>query len=427
MSTETKVSVHDLSKVFPRYRRRTVKGSSMGGLSALAYLLRQTLAPAKRERLPARDDQDFFFALDGVSFDVSAGEVLGIIGRNGAGKTTLLKVLARVLNPTAGHVTIRGRMVSMLELGVGFAPDLTVRENIQVQGRLAGIPTKRINAAEESILELSGLFDLSDVPLGVCPSGSAVQLGFAAMVNLDADIILADEVLAVGDSQFRRVCEERVRAAGDSGESVLFVSHDMNAIRRICTRVVWIDRGKIIQAGPTEEVVRAYTTELLAGVLLPPVVRDGPGASCRLLDFRLLDADHAQIGALQITEPAYLDCLFRLTAPDVAVTIEIGMWQGAQHVLTSTSQAGISAREPTTFRAGLAIPADLLNEAEYQARCRLYVTSASEPGAVPVLAAEERLDVSVMNPHPARSVWAGWAWGRHGVISPRLPWTVRPE
>jgi lipopolysaccharide transport system ATP-binding protein len=427
MTAEAKVSVRDLSKVFLRHRRRTARGVSLGRLSTLAYLLRQTFAPAQRDRLPARENEDFFFALDGVSFDVSAGEVLGIIGRNGAGKTTLLKILARVLNPSAGRVTIRGRMVSMLELGIGFAPDLTVRENIQVQGRLAGIPTRRIHAAEPSILELSGLSDLRDVPLGACPSGSAVQLGFAAMVSLDADIILADEVLAVGDSQFRRVCEERVRAAGQSGESVLFVSHDMNAIRRICTRVVWIDRGKIIRAGPTEEVVRAYTTELLAGVLLPPVIRDGPAASCRLLDFRLLDADHAQIGALQVTEPAYLDCLFRLTTPDVAATVEIELWQGTQHVLTSTSRAGISAREPTTFRAGLAIPADFLNEAEYQARCRLYVTSNTDPAAAPLLAAEERLDVSVMNPHPARSVWAGWSWGRTGVISPRLPWTVRQE
>lgn len=423
MSADARVSVRGLSKVFPRHRRSGSKGLSTGGLTALAYLLKRALRPGGGEGHPGRSQKDFFLALDDVSFDVFAGEVLGIIGRNGAGKTTLLKVLARVLNPSAGRVTIRGRMVSMLELGIGFAPELTVRENIQVHGRLAGISTQRINEAEESILEFSGLSDFREVPLGACPSGSSVQLGFAAMVNLEAEIILADEVLAVGDSQFRHACEERVRAAGRSGESVLFVSHDMNAIRRICTKVAWIDRGRIVRVGPTEDVVQAYTSELLAGTLLLPAIREGLAASCRLLDLRLLDADHAPIGALQITEPAYVDCLIRADEAQVSVTVQIELWQGKQHVLTSTSGPASWEDGPVTFRAGLAIPPDFLNDGEYEARCRVYVRGAGDPAGAAVVAAEEVLNISVMNPHPERSVWAGWRWGRSGVISPRLPWS----
>jgi lipopolysaccharide transport system ATP-binding protein len=150
----------------------------------------------------------------------------------------------------------------MLELGIGFAPDLTVRQNIQIQGRLAGIPGKRILAAEDKILDLSGMVSFRDVPLRLCPSGSAVQLGFATMIGLGAEVVLADEVLAVGDAAFRKMCEEQVEAVGASGVSVLFVSHDMAAIRRICSRVIWIDRGRI--AHRANRLGRA-TTELLAG------------------------------------------------------------------------------------------------------------------------------------------------------------------
>ncbi len=427
MSTETKISIHGLSKVFQRHNRNKVIGISTDGAAALGYLLKKTLMPDRQNRLPGRGSKKAFYALDGLSFDVPAGEVLGIIGRNGAGKTTLLKILARVMDPSAGRVTIRGHVVSMLELGIGFAPELTVRENIQIQGRLAGIPPRRIRDAEESILDFAGLVDYRDMPLGACPSGSSVQLSFASMVNLDVDIILADEVLAVGDSRFRHACEERVLAAAKSGESVLFVSHDMNAIRRICSRVIWIDRGKIVRDGPTEEVVHAYTSELLAGHLLPPMTGDGLASSCRLLDFRLLDADYSPIGALQITEAGYIDCVFQITRPDVAVTVQIELWQGKKHVLTNTTRHAVTARETTTFHAGIKVPQNFLNETPYQARCQLYANNIATPGEAPVIAAQEELDFTVMNPHPEESVWAGWAWGRACLISPQLSWSVKRE
>ena len=421
MIAPVRISVRGLSKVFARHNATRRKGVSTEGPAALRNLIAQTFRRPDRQEMAPRGDSRYLWALDDVSFDVAPGEVLGIIGRNGAGKSTLLKVLARVLHPTAGRVVIHGRVVSMLELGVGFAPTLTVRQNIQIQGRLAGITAKRISETEDAILESSGLWQYADLPLSGCPGGSSVQLAFAAMIGFGAEIILADEVLAVGDAAFRRTCEERVRAAGTSGESVLFVSHDMAAIQRICTRVIWIDRGRIVQVGSPSAVVAAYTSELLAGHLRPSSAGEETGAGCALLDLRLLDADRAQVGALQLTEPGYIDCLFRVSQPGVLVVVEMTLSHRRSVICTSRS-APFTSRRTTTFRAGLRIPKDFLNEQQYQARVRLLARRLIDGDEVVV--GEERLEFSAMNPHPERSVWNDWPWGRRGLISPRLAWSV---
>jgi lipopolysaccharide transport system ATP-binding protein len=425
---DVKISVRGLTKRFPMQRRNKVKGLSTEGVAALGYLMRQTLWPRKEIR--DEDSSASFVALDDVSFDVRAGEVLGIIGRNGAGKSTLLRILARVLDPSAGSVTIRGRVVSLLELGTGFAPEMTVRENVQIYGRLAGFSARKIQESESAVIEFAGLGDFRDVPLRSCPSGSAVQLAFSAMVNLEAQIILADEVLAVGDSRFRRTCEERVRAAGHSGEVVLFVSHDMNAIRRICTRAIWIDRGRIVRDGPVGEVVDEYTSELLAGHLLSQDESADSGMPCRILDLRLLDAAHAQVGALQITEDGYIDSVVRVEKPKTAVMLRMELWQGRNHILSSASDYRMSMAAGELFRAAIHVPADFLNETGYRAICQLFAADFSRDDATLVKCAEQSLEFSVMNPHPEESVWANWAWSRDGLVSPRLTWrmeTVGPH
>jgi lipopolysaccharide transport system ATP-binding protein len=419
--TDARVSVRNVSKVFARHRATRVKGIATEGWPAVRDLLVKSFASREVERERNRGDQKYLWALDKVSFDVAAGEVLGIIGRNGAGKSTLLKILARVLSPTAGHITMHGRVVSMLELGVGFAPDLTVRQNIQVQGRLAGIPGNRILESEEKILELSGMVPFRDTPLQSCPSGSAVQLGFATMIGLGADIVLADEVLAVGDAAFRKMCEEQVWAVGASGVSVLFVSHDMAAIRRICSRVIWIDHGHIVRAGRTDEVVNAYTTELLAGRLATPLTSEGLAASCRLLDARLLDENHAPVGALTITNPGYLDCLVRLSRPGVTGRVDIELWLDDHHLMTLTGPP-MNAPYATTFRMGVRIPGDFLNERVYQARFRVHALDPYDPASAAVVVAEERLEFRIINTHPERSVWNDWTGASKGFISPRLAW-----
>ena len=420
----SRVSVERLSKIFARHAASRGKGGiSTEGPAALRHLLAKAFSRDGEPDAPRPGDSRAFAALDGLSLEVAPGEVLGIIGRNGAGKSTLLKILARILHPTAGRVTLRGRVVSMLELGVGFAPELTVRQNIQIHGRLAGVPARRVRAVEEEILAFAGLTALADQALGHCPNGSAVQLGFSAVVCLGAEILLADEVLAIGDSEFRRACEARVKDAGASGETVLFVSHDMAAIKRICSRVIWIDRGRIVRDGAPANVVHAYSTELLAGRLRDPLTERGLTSSCVLLDLRLLDGERKQVGALQLTEPGYIDCLFRLKRPDVIVLVDVELWHAKLLVFSTTSQP-ITTREEGAFRAGVRLPADLLNELPYQARVRLRVGAMGTASPAFVVAAEERLDFQAMNPHPDRSVWNDWSWGRGGLLSPRLTWRV---
>ena len=421
MKVEPRVSVRDLSKGFVLHKRGSpIAGISTDSVAAMLTLAYQVLKPHRMRRSQAGGEM--FYALRDLEFSVPAGEVLGIIGRNGAGKSTLLKILARTLEPTTGRAVLRGRVVSLLELGMGFDPELTVRENIQIYGRLAGFSASTIHAAEARILAFARLEKYRDTLLQQCPSGSFVQLAFSAMINLQADIVLADEVLTVGDSEFRAQCEERIRDAGRSGESVLFVSHDMNAIRRVCNRVLWLDKGRIRMTGTPEDVVSAYTKELMAGRL----VTAGGSASkaCQIIDLRLLDGERAQTGALQMTKPAYVECIVRLGQPGTVAFLEIELWQQKTHILTARPTLPLSAVGATTFSASLRMPAHFLNDASYQLRARLLAPDFAVSDGVLAVEAEERLEFTAFNADPDASVWSDWEWGRGGIVSPRLEWSV---
>jgi len=411
--TQPSVSIRGLSKAYAIAPKAKIAGVDHGQLGALKSLL------AGRPNARATND---VLALQNIDLDVMPGEVLGVIGRNGAGKSTLLKLLARVIDPSAGRVELRGRVASLLELGLGFAPELTLRENIRLYARLSGLGLREAIKAEDRILEFAELTEFRDLALEKCPSGAFIRLAFSAMVNMQADIILADEVLAVGDSAYRHACEERIRNAPITGETILFVSHDMNAIRRICTRVVWIDHGAVRMTGDTGSVVSAYETELLGGALDDEHDANAP---CRILDLRLLGDDHAPVGALQMEAPAYIDCAFRLAQPTSAATVEMQLWRGSKlHVLTALCPERFNATRPTTFRTALKIPADFLNEAEYIVKCR--VLQRQGPGEPDSIGDEQSLTFQVFNTSPERSVWADWRWGRAGLIAPRLDWSATP-
>jgi len=200
-------------------------------------------------------------ALRGVSFDVPRGEVLGVIGRNGAGKSTLLSILARITEPTAGYAELRGRVSSLLEVGTGFHPELSGRDNVFLNGAILGMSRAETARKFDEIIEFSGVGEFIDIPVKRYSSGMQVRLAFAVAANLDPEILLLDEVLAVGDAQFQARCHARVRELTTNGRTVLFVSHDVTAVARLCDRAILLEHGRVSYEGPAAETVDTYLAQ----------------------------------------------------------------------------------------------------------------------------------------------------------------------
>ncbi len=200
-----------------------------------------------------------FWALKNVSFEVKAGESLGIIGHNGAGKSTALKLLSNITTPNQGEITIRGRISALLEVGSGFHPELTGRENVYLSGSILGMRRAEITSKLESIIEFAGVRPFIDIPVKRFSSGMYVRLGFSIAAHLDPDILLLDEVLAVGDHSFQEKCKERIAEMHRQGTTMVFISHDLNAVRSICQRVLLLQRGEVVSEGTPDEVIRRYT------------------------------------------------------------------------------------------------------------------------------------------------------------------------
>jgi lipopolysaccharide transport system ATP-binding protein len=240
--------------------------------------LRDTLHHAarklwRRARWGTGFAREEFWALRDVSFAIQPGEVVGIIGRNGAGKSTLLKILSRITEPTAGRLTLRGRVASLLEVGTGFHPDLTGRENVFLNGAILGMSRAEIRAKFDEIVAFAEVEKFLDTPVKRYSSGMYVRLAFAVAAHLEPEILIVDEVLAVGDSVFQRKCVGKMReVSSSSGQTVLFVSHDLAAITALTSRCLLLDRGRLALAGPTADVVGAYFLQAgQKGTYLAPI------------------------------------------------------------------------------------------------------------------------------------------------------------
>src|SRR5271170_871744 len=219
-------------------------------------LTRALLAPFRRDG--ARASVDYLWALRDASLDVKQGEVVGLIGRNGAGKTTLLKLLSRITRPTAGFAEIHGRVGSLLEVGTGFHPELTGRENIYLSGAILGMRKREIEQKKDAIVAFAEVERFLDTPLKHYSTGMQMRLAFAVAAHLEPEILLVDEVLAVGDIEFQKKCLGKMQDISRSGRTIVFVSHQMGQMRRLCERVFWVDDGQIRQEGATGKVIAAY-------------------------------------------------------------------------------------------------------------------------------------------------------------------------
>ncbi|MFA5909865.1 MAG: ABC transporter ATP-binding protein [Vicinamibacterales bacterium] len=339
------ISVEGLSK---RYRIQHQQ-ARQPYLALRDVIAQKVTAPFRRLRsqtsppVPAAED---FWALTDVSFEVRRGEVLGIIGRNGAGKSTLLKVLSRITEPTGGRVVLRGRAASLLEVGTGFHPELTGRDNIFLNGAILGMSRAEIARKFDAIVDFAGTERFLDTPVKRYSSGMYVRLAFAVAAHLEPEILIIDEVLAVGDAEFQRKCLGTMNAAARGGRTVLFVSHHLATVENLCQTGLLLDGGRVKKMGPVREVIAAYANEPNRGTataILGRADRQGSGA-IRFAEVRWLDAEGAAIPSLVAGSPGVMELRMRNAsgAPLRSLHVSIGIdnFAGQRVTTWSTSYAG---------------------------------------------------------------------------------------
>ncbi len=241
------IRVENVTKVFSRQRKQISLRHEAG--AALRQLLRRSGAASQHEP---------FYALRDISFEVDAGESVALIGRNGSGKSTLLRVMARIMRPTSGRVTVEGRFTALIGLGAGFIPTMTGRENVYLNAAIHGVPPQETDAIIEDIIAFADLGDFMDSPVKDYSSGMNARLGFSVAVHILPEIIFLDEVLAVGDASFQNKCIQRIQTMKEEGKTIIFVSHSANAVRTLCERALWLDRGRLRMDDSAESVLTAY-------------------------------------------------------------------------------------------------------------------------------------------------------------------------
>jgi ABC-type polysaccharide/polyol phosphate transport system ATPase subunit len=285
-----------------------------------------------------------FHALRDISFTVERGSMLGLVGENGSGKSTVLKLLCRILEPTTGTIAINGRVAALLELGAGFHPELTGRENIYMMGSLHGLGQREMADRVGSVIDFSGLDDFIDVPVKHYSSGMYMRLGFSTMIHLDADILLVDEILAVGDQMFQRKCLAKIAELRRNGKTILFVSHDLNTVRELCDRVIWIDDGLVMADGLPREVTSRYLLQVWdrqrrvhdEGMHDPAasVLAADPRSASRwgnrqveITGVELSDGTGASLNYLQTGDPLQITVQYQVNDPTEDLVFGIGIFR----------------------------------------------------------------------------------------------------
>jgi len=290
---------------------------------------RKTLDMARGRQIIQGDTVEAFWALKDVSFEVKRGEVLGIIGRNGAGKSTLLKILSRITEPTEGRITLNGRVASLLEVGTGFHPELSGRENILLNGAILGMTKAEIQGKFDEIVAFAEVEKFLDTPVKRYSSGMYVRLAFAVAAHLEPDILVVDEVLAVGDVEFQKKCLGKMQEVSHGGRTVLFVSHQMAAVQNLCQRGILMSSGHVVDQGPVDCIIKSYlsqTHHLAQSSFSHRKDRQGNGV-LRFNEVTIVDADRKEVAALDCGGAGYV--MLRMTntnpAPLKSVRVAVGV------------------------------------------------------------------------------------------------------
>jgi len=362
--TDKTIQVENLSK---RYR--------LGQTRTLRMRLAETVNRIRRGGA-GKDgaNPDEFWALRDVSLDVRPGEVLGLIGRNGAGKSTLLKILSRITDPTQGQITIHGRVGSLLEVGTGFHPELTGRENIFLNGAILGMKRAEIRKQFDPIVDFAEVGRFLDTPVKRYSSGMYVRLAFAVAAHLEPEVLLIDEVLAVGDAAFQQKCLGKMGEVANQGRTVVLVSHNMSAINRICQRAAWLDGGELKRIGPTEAVVQEYLTSDLSRCDRVELEAD-PQKDGQITAVQVLNPKMQPSHSVLASEPFSLRVTYRFTRPcrQYRVGIILRMPDGFEVYGSSSSDTASELWDAPAgeHAAYMTFPAGLLSPGRYLLSCFL--------------------------------------------------------
>ena len=384
------------------------------------------LAKALIGKSDRRSNQNFVWALKDISFDVAEGQVLGIVGRNGAGKSTLLKILSRVTDPTEGTVAVRGRVGSLLEVGTGFHPELTGRENIYMNGAILGMKRAEIDKKFDEMVEFSEVAQFIDTPVKRYSSGMYLRLAFAVAAHLEPEILVVDEVLAVGDAEFQRKCLGKMGDVAQQGRTVLFVSHNMSAILRLTQEAIVLKKGQLIKRAPTPEAVDFYLSSGQAETgehIWTPDEIPLNSAPFKPIALRLKDKTGKVVDTVRSTEPVTVEWEYQLEAPltGLRVGLYLSTMRG-EYVFTAfdTDDAKqyeqFGARQAGRYMSCCEIPADFFNEGRYSLG-----VNASSFGVRRYFMDENALSFNVdISGAPGTQ----WPELRQGPIRPRLDWKI---
>ena len=364
------------------------------------------------------------WALDDVSFKLPEGEALGIIGRNGAGKSTLLKILSRVTAPTSGAVKVKGRIASLLEVGTGFHPELTGRENIYLNGAILGMNRAEVNRKYDEIVDFSGVAKFIDTPVKRYSSGMYVRLAFAVAAHLEPEILVVDEVLAVGDAEFQRKCLGKMSDVASEGRTVLFVSHNMPAILRLCSSAIMMDRGRLVKQGSAVEVTNFYlnNNENAEGAVFWSG-EQAPGTDeVKLVGIKLLDSEGKGKSLVEINTPSYLEIEYLVGTPGLKFRVSAGFnTQGV--VAFTTNELTESVHERVgRYVSRVEIPPNLLSEGEYSISVSIF---ASKGLKIRYVRAKNVLTFQVVDYITGNSARGDFAQNVAGVLRPSLQWDMK--
>jgi len=324
----------------------------------------------RNRRSDENRSREQLWALRDVSFDIREGEIVGLIGRNGAGKTTLLKILSRVTRPTAGSAEVHGRMGSLLEVGTGFHPELTGRENVFLSGAILGMGKREIEHKFDEIVAFAEVDKFIDTPLKHFSTGMQMRLAFAVASQLEPEILLVDEVLAVGDLEFQKKCLGKMSEVSKGGRTIVFVSHQMSQIRRLCERVIWVDRGVIKQDGPTLDVVSAYERAFTERTEVN-VQEESSGQGIQFLKWELVVEDGALPNVLQHFDPVCFRVVIRLTEKILKGNYAILLFDDAGRIIWH-GNCELSGLEPGTLEFLHRLPTLPIRPGAYRWKVGIY-------------------------------------------------------